>query len=197
MTSSEVPQRRADARRSRVAILDAAVQLLSTDPDASVEAVAAAAGVTRQTVYAHFPSRGQLLTAALDRVTEGSVAAMDAADPEGGLAADALLRLLDAGTRAARQYSGLIQRAASLPVSPQVDRERHGPVADRLERVIRRGQEAGEFDGRLSSDWLVAVTITLGHAAAAEVEAGRMSEREATEALHVSLLRVCGAGGST
>ncbi|MFG3420602.1 TetR/AcrR family transcriptional regulator [Micromonospora sp. NPDC049460] len=191
MTSS--PKRRADALRSRAAVLDAAVRLLSTHPDASVEAVASAAGVTRQTVYAHFSSRQQLLAAVLDRVTEEVVAAMDAADTDTGPAADALLRMLDVSAREAGKYRGLLQAISALPVSPQADQERHAPVADRLGRVVRRGQEAGEFDDRLPADWFVAVVVKLGHAASEEADAGRMSEADATAALRTSLLRVLGA----
>ncbi|MCT2589772.1 TetR/AcrR family transcriptional regulator [Streptomyces sp. N2-109] len=189
--------RRADARRSRASILEAALRLLNSQPDASVEAIATAAGVTRQTVYAHFPSREQLLTVALDQVTEETVAAMDASDLETGPAADALLRLLDAGSRTARRYPGLLQMTASLPVSAQADHARHAPVADRLRRVIERGQQAGEFDGRFSPDWLVAVTVKLGHAAAEEADAGRMSDEQAAEALHTTLLRALAAPART
>ncbi|WP_328360232.1 TetR/AcrR family transcriptional regulator [Streptomyces sp. NBC_00445] len=197
MTPRQAPQRRADAQRSRAAILEAAVRLLNTHPDTSVEVIATAAGVTRQTVYAHFPSREQLLTAALDRITEEAVAAMDAAGLDTGPAADALLRLLDASNRTAGRYPVLLQKISLLPVDPYTDHERHAPVADRLKRVIQRGQETGEFDGRLPPDWLVAVTINLGHAASGEVGAGRMSSEEAAEALHTSLLRVLGAVAPT
>lgn len=193
MTPSPARNRRADAQRSRSGILDAAVQLLTAHPDASLEAIAAAAGVTRQTVYAHFPSRGRLLAAVLDRITEETVAAMDAADPTTGPAAGALLRLLDASTRATGRYRVLLQNLAALPVSPQADRERHAPVADRLEQLIRRGQQSGEFDDQLAPDWLVAVTISLAHAAGAQVDAGRLPSGEAAETLRTTLLRVLGA----
>lgn len=183
-------KRRADAERSRAAILDAAVQVLNTDPEASVEAIAAAAGVTRQTVYAHFPSREQLLAGVLDHLTDEAVAAMDAAEVDTGPAADALLRLIEAADRTSGRYPVLLRKLNSLPVSPRTDHERHAPVADRLKRIIQRGQESGEFDRLLSPDWLVAVTVKLGHTAAEEVEAGRMSGAEATKALRTSLLRV-------
>jgi AcrR family transcriptional regulator len=174
-------------------VLDAAVHLLNAHPDASLEAIATAAGVTRQTVYAHFPSRQHLLAAVLDRITGEAVAAMDAADPTTGPAADALIRLLDASTRATGRYRNLLPKLASLPVSPQADHERHAPVADRLKQLIQRGQQTGEFDGRLAPDWLVAVTISLAHTASQEVDAGRLSSKEAAQTLHTTLLRILGA----
>lgn len=187
---------RADARRSRAAVLDAAVRLLDARPDASVEAIATAAGVTRQTVYAHFPSREGLLSAVADLLTEEAVAAMDAADLDAGTATEALLRLLEASGRAARRHPVLLRTIAALPMDPGADQERHAPVAERLRRVIQRGRESGEFDRALPADWLVTATVALGHAAAAEGDAGRMSGDAAAAALHTSLLRVFGVAGS-
>ena len=54
----------------------------------------------------------------------------------------------------------------------------------------RRGREAGEFDDGLPLDWQIAVTVKLGHAASEEVDAGRLSEEEATRTLRTTLLRV-------
>ncbi|MGI5348272.1 TetR/AcrR family transcriptional regulator [Streptomyces sp. CA-250714] len=194
MTPSPVrPQarnRRADARRSRASILDAAIRLLNERPEASVEAVASAAGVTRQTVYAHFPSREQLLTAVLDRLTERAVAAMAAADPDSGPAAEALLRLLDASAQVAGEYPALVRRLGALPASVREDAERHVPVAELLERVIQRGQADGEFDDRLPTEWLVTATIALAHAATTETEAGHLTDQQARELLHTSLRRL-------
>jgi AcrR family transcriptional regulator len=193
LSSRETPRhRRADANRSRAAVLDAAARLLNDRPDTSMEAVAAEAGVTRQTVYAHFPSRDDLVAAVVDKITEVAIAAMDAADPDDGPAAAALLRMLDASRQVTEQYPGLVV-IASEPVSAEIDRARHTPVTDRLKRVIRRGQEAGEFAPRPSPDWMAAAAIALGHAAYGEVIGGRMSRAQAEIALHTSLLRVVGA----
>ncbi|MGH3112703.1 MAG: TetR/AcrR family transcriptional regulator, partial [Gaiellaceae bacterium] len=77
-------RRRADAERSIAAILDAAIEVLSERPAASVEEIAGAAGVARQTVYAHYPSREALLQAVVDRALAETVAAIDAAEPDEG-----------------------------------------------------------------------------------------------------------------
>ncbi|MFI6068583.1 TetR/AcrR family transcriptional regulator [Micromonospora sp. NPDC051227] len=194
MIGSADRNRRADARRNSSAILDAAVRLLDAQPDASLDAIASAAGVTRQTVYAHFPSREHLMAAVVRQITDEAVAAMDAADPDNGSATEALIRVLQAGAQTATRYPALIQQIASLPVSPHVDEERHAPVADRINRVIQRGQTSGEFDKGLPAGWLAAITIKLGHAAGEEVDAGRMSPAEAAEALRTVLIRMLRPG---
>ncbi|RBQ22111.1 TetR/AcrR family transcriptional regulator [Spongiactinospora rosea] len=189
MSRYQARNRRADAVRSRAAILDAALRLLRADPDASVEAIAAAADVTRQTVYAHFRSRERLLAAVVEQVTGETAAAMDAADPDTGPAAEALLRVLDAAARTAERYPGLVQAIVTNPVSPRTDREAHAPISERLIRVIERGRASGEFDAGLPAGWLATVTITLAHAAGEQVAAGLMPPEEAARAMRTTLLR--------
>ncbi|WP_280363843.1 TetR/AcrR family transcriptional regulator [Nocardia wallacei] len=188
MVSSSAPRRRADAERSRAAILEAATRLLADRPGAGLAAIAAEAGVTRQTVYAHFASRDELLAAVMDIVTERTVAAMNAADPDSGPAADALVRMLEISWRAFESHPVLHR----VEATPQGDRDRHIPVDDYLRRLIRRGQRAGEFDRTQPPSWLAAAVIALGHAAGEEVKAGRMSVEEAEERLRVSVLRLVG-----
>ncbi|SCL30879.1 transcriptional regulator, TetR family [Micromonospora rhizosphaerae] len=191
MSEQTSPERRrrvrAEARRSVSAILDAAIRVLGERPQASMEEIAAAAGLSRQTVYAHFPSRDALVAAVFQRMTDDAIAAMDAADLDEGPAPAALLRLLDAGWRT-------IQRFPMLQVDTgSADPDLHGPVVDRLLRLIERGQRSGEFDAQASPGWLIAATIALGHAAGAEAAAGRMSADDAAAALRASILRVYGA----
>lgn len=65
---------RSDAAKNRAALLDAARVELNRDPDASLDAIAAAAGLTRRSVYGHFPSR-EALVAELAAVGAARVAA--------------------------------------------------------------------------------------------------------------------------
>jgi AcrR family transcriptional regulator len=190
MASASGGNRRADARRSRAAILDAAVDLLSVDPECRVESIAAAAGVTRQTVYAHFSSRERLLAAVLQRVDESAAAALDAVDLDTGSATDALLRLLETSARITARHRPLFRMIRELPVPTADDRRSHAPVIGRLGQLILRGQRAGEFDGRLSPGWLAAAVVQLGHTAGDEVDAGRMTRDEAVLALRLSVLRL-------
>jgi len=52
---------RRDAVENRAALLTAARAVLNRDPDASLEAIAAEAGLSRRSVYGHFPTRDDLL----------------------------------------------------------------------------------------------------------------------------------------
>lgn len=195
VTGGRRRRRRSDAEHSAAAVLDAAVQVLGRHPDAKVEQVAAAAGVTRQTVYAHYPSRPHLVAAVVDRITAEAVAALDAADVDGRGAAQALLGWLDVTWRLFDRYPLLRHLSVSGVEPAESDRE-HAPVVERLERLIRRGQETGEFDAALDPAWLVSATIALGHAAGAEVAAGRMTTTQTAAALRRSVLRLYGAGGA-
>jgi AcrR family transcriptional regulator len=182
-------RQRAEARRSIAAILDAATEALNADPGASVEDIARAAGVSRQTVYAHFPSREALLDAVIGRATTEVAAAFDAAGLDDLPPAAALVRLLDAGWQVAARY----QFAWHLPaVSTEQDAHRHAPVLDRMLELIQRGQDAGELDATLAPSWLLAASLALGRAAEQEVKAGRMTTGEATHTMHHTVLRLLG-----
>ena len=178
-------RRRADADRSRAAILTAAITLLDERIDASVERVAEAAGVTRQTVYAHFPSRDALLNAVVDELTRETLQAIDALDLDHGPALDTLLQLIDLGWRSFEQHPLLLH-----PPQPAGPDERHDPVVERFERLIRRGQRAREITRDLPVGWLVTALVALGHAAGESVAAGRLPAGRASAALHASIIRL-------
>jgi AcrR family transcriptional regulator len=194
--SSAEPRRRADAVRSSAAILDAACRVLSEQPEASIEEIALAAGVARQTVYAHYPSRERLISAVIDRVTAESVALVEAAALDVGPPAAALVRLLRASWQFLARYPFLLHGSIAQ-VGPQEAHEHHEPILAPLERLITRGQETGDFDRHLSPTWLLAAVIALGEAAGAEVGAGRMTAEEAAAALQHSILRVFGVVADT
>ena len=180
-------RQRADAQQSIAAILRAAAEALNVNPAASVEDIARAAGVTRQTVYAHFPSRETLIEAVTEQATTEVAAAFEKAGLDEAPPTVALARLLDTGWRVAARYPFLWH----LPsVSAGQDRDRHGPVLDRMLAIIERGQETGDFDRALSASWLLTAALALGRAAEDEVKAGRMTIDQASHAVHHSYLRL-------
>ncbi|KTR78849.1 transcriptional regulator [Microbacterium oxydans] len=60
-TAAPAPRRRRDALANRESLLRAAQSVLATNPTASLDAIAQAAGLTRRAVYGHFADRDSLL----------------------------------------------------------------------------------------------------------------------------------------
>jgi len=188
---SELPKgRRADARRSIAAVLQAAIELLGRRPDASMDEIAAAAGVTRQTIYAHYPSRQALLRAMTRHITAEVARELGELDLCGGSATDALSRWLTAVWGILQRYPVLLTPAVAAPESRD-EMEAHEPIIGGLVRVINRGRRRREFDHTMPTAWYLAAIIGLGHAAGQEVAAGRMTAARAGAAFRESALRIC------
>lgn len=184
-------KQRADAVRSVTAIVDAAIDLLGARPEASIEDIAQRAGVARQTVYAHFPSREVLVRAVEQRALAETIATIEAAELQRGPAAEALDRLVQAGWRTLERYPVLMELRRDM--SAEEELALHGPILERLERLVRRGQRRGEFDRSLPPAWLLTAFLALSHAAAEEVKAARLSPPQALDVLRRSVLRLFGA----
>ena len=152
-----------------------------------MEEIAAAAGVARQTVYAHYPTRDALLAAAFAEVVAEVTAALSALDLRTGSAAAALDRWIDLSWDLIRRYPLLLHPGLAAPGD---DHDDHLPITGPLMALVERGQRVGEFDPEQSAGWLVAATIGLGHAAAQEAAAGRMSLAEAGAAFGGSVRRL-------
>jgi AcrR family transcriptional regulator len=183
-------RRRSDARRSIDAILNAACTVLGERPDASMEEIATTAGVTRQTVYAHFPSRDALIAALVQTAGAGTLAAIGSGRLDTAPPADALREFLDMCWELMRRYPFLL----ALARVPQPDGDAvHEAATAKLEQIIRRGQGTGDFDRALSAAWLATAILGLVHTAAEQVTTGHMSAGETAALLLDSTLRLCGA----
>ncbi|WP_405851725.1 TetR/AcrR family transcriptional regulator [Streptomyces sp. NBC_00090] len=137
--------------RTRRAILDAAVSLLSTDHAASLGDVAEAAGVGRTTVHRYFPERSDLLAAIGADVRERVAAATDRARLDEGPAPEAMERLC-------LEYFELGDRLMLLYDVPQFIAwsgiEEETPADLAVLALVRRGQEEGSLDGTVDVSWL-------------------------------------------
>lgn len=172
MTTVSRPRRRADAERSIARIVAAARTSLSDNPDATVDDIAKAAGVGRMTLYGHFPGRPQLVEAALVdalRVGEETLSAVDLS----GDARAALTRLLTSSWSLVAESTALLIAAQKVLSAGRL-RELHGAPAERVEELIRRGQQQGVFRTDLPITWLVSVVHYVLNGAAEEHRAGRI-----------------------
>ncbi|MDT0614060.1 TetR/AcrR family transcriptional regulator [Streptomyces lancefieldiae] len=171
------PRRRADAARNIAAIVDAALDCFRKDPGASLTAVANAAGVSRVTLYAHFPSREALLAAVLAHSVERADAALAAQRLEEGDAGEAFSRLVRSSWGILEQHAFLLSIAEGTVPASQL-RKHHAKVLGRVEAVLGRGQEEGAFRTDLPTNWLVTTFYSLLHAAALEGEQRHLKKKE-------------------
>jgi AcrR family transcriptional regulator len=150
MTAVEYRPLRADAARNVERILRAARDVYAElGPDAPVEAVARHAGVGERTLYRRFPTKADLVRAALDQsIAEDLTPAIERArrsdDPRGGLA-----HLIEAAiSLGAREHHLLnaAHRAGSL--TPDISNS----LDEALNDLIRRGQETGQVRADLVAD---------------------------------------------
>jgi AcrR family transcriptional regulator len=178
---SEKPVR-ADARRNAERILDATAELLAADPSASLEQMAARAGVTRATLYHHFAGRDALLDALTARSVIEVTAAVESARPDEGSATEATERVVRAAWQVVGRYRGLVivnpRRLERADL-----RRRLGPALGPVRALIVRGQRSGEFDPELPAEWLIGVITDLIHAASGQVTVGAMDADAAERTL--------------
>jgi serine phosphatase RsbU (regulator of sigma subunit) len=78
-------RRRSDARRNRERILEAARRLVAQSPAATLADVAVAAGVSRSTLYRHFPGRAELMGALAEPARHDGAGGREEASPAGRL----------------------------------------------------------------------------------------------------------------
>ena len=189
MSAPDTPREpaRADARRNHEAVLAAALRLLTDDPDASMRQIADASGLTRTTVYRHFPSREDLLraifrvvAAEIDSATEAAVAG----DPSLEQVMAAVTRMAFALGRRFRfldGYDALADEAAQ--------RAGEGAMVRWLTRARARGEVRDDMPATWQMRMMRATTMAAVEAEhEGEVAAGDDGERLLTATL-VALLR--------
>jgi TetR/AcrR family transcriptional regulator, mexCD-oprJ operon repressor len=190
--SADIPTRlRADARRNIAMILDAAESCLARDPDASMSEIAAAAGLGRVTIYGHFSSRQVLVEVVVHRVLEAANAALNEVDLSGD-PGEAFQRLVDATWQVTLRSGNLIIAAdKSLPATT-VRQAHAGGLEARVRNMFSAGQRSGAFRSDLSADWLMATFHAVLHAAANEIDAGRLERAEASRVITSTMLAALG-----
>lgn len=162
MTASD--HRRATAKRNAAAILDATERLIAQRTPLSMAAIAAEAGVSRPTLYAHYKTLAEVLETAVRRAVDESLAAVEKAEPDVGPPREALERMVDASWGELARRDSLARAAAEhLPAGHL--RRSHAPLMAHMTRLVERGQEEGVFRKDLSSQWLVTAFYSLVHAA--------------------------------
>src|SRR5260370_11442031 len=127
------------AERNIEAILDAAEELLEVQGHATISAVAAQAGVSRVTVYAHFPTWEALLEAAVERAVGRTMRALESASPDEGPPLEALDRMLAGAWQHLARYGAMARAVAEL-LTPEAVTRTHQAAHQAVGAVLARGQ---------------------------------------------------------
>jgi AcrR family transcriptional regulator len=152
---------RADAERTVRTILEAAERVLSADPAATMEQIAAAAGVARTTVHRRFATRDALIDALGAWATRRFAEAVDAVPVEDAPPLVALYQVTASVLEVKIGWGFGMARAAASP-DPEVARV-HADVHARCERLFRRAREAGVLRADTDVAWARRVYYALIH----------------------------------
>ena len=168
-------QRRSDAERNRRLVIETGVELLSRDPELSMQELADASGVGRTTLYRHFPNRESLLEAVIAEIVDGAreeiAAAVAEADPE-----LAIRSLSAASIDLALRFGHLF--AARDGASPTYEAFKEDETSPAL-RFLEVARERGEIRVDLPVGWLRSVIQAVTFTALDEIEAGIIPAEDA------------------
>ncbi|MFJ8542374.1 TetR/AcrR family transcriptional regulator [Streptomyces sp. NPDC093586] len=149
---------RADAERSVRAILEAAERVLAEEPGASMEQIAAAAGVARTTIHRRFANRQALVEALASSAARQLARAVDDGRPDTAPPLVAMhritanvLQVKSAWTFALEQSTDPDSEAVAL----------HQDIARRCITVLKRAQDDGLIDEAADLDWVRRVYYAL------------------------------------
>jgi AcrR family transcriptional regulator len=178
--------RRADAERTVQAILEAAERVLSADPTASMEQIAAAAGVARTTVHRRFATRDALIDELTGWAGRRFGDAVRRARPETAPPLVALYQVTANVLDVKIGWAFAMSRVFSA--DPQV-----AGMREQCDRLFLRARDAGVIRSDVDLDWARRVYYALIH------EATQQPEPTDTDALATlvvdTLLRGIGANG--
>jgi AcrR family transcriptional regulator len=143
-SADAIPAQRADARRNREAILEAArMGFAEHGYDCQMEDIARGARVGVGTVYRHFPNKEALLDALVadrfDRLAEETAKALDKDDPW-----EAFCELMRWSATYQAEDRGLSEVLGSRPLMGEAAAAKSGLV-DLSQKLMRKAQRAGKM----------------------------------------------------
>lgn len=183
--------RRRDALENREALLEAAARVLRRDPEASIDAAAAEAGLSRRALYGHFASRDALLSELVERGTARIAAALaDVRDD------DPVLHVARIGIALWQEISE-VKLVARVIVRGPLEREAARglePVRASLREAIERGAAVGAFRADVAPEIVARLVEESALSVLDEVVRSGLGDAQARRLVVVTALGVAGLG---
>jgi AcrR family transcriptional regulator len=177
--------KRRDARANRQAVVDAAMELLTEDPDAGMTAIAERTGLGRTTVYRHFPNRAKLFEGLIEEVLAKGNAEVETAISQDPRVRPVLRAVAAMNVELGMRYRFLFAHQESTkPAMQRAGREGEDAVTDYLAAARERGEIRTDQPLR----WLVAAHLAISLAMIGELRAGRVDREHATTLLGDTLI---------
>ncbi len=153
---------RADARRNRQAVLDAASKLFTEQGlDAQMPDVARAANVGVGTVYRHFPTKDQLIAAIasqhFDRIAERGREDLELADPWEGIS-----DFIRFAIQIQADDRGLCEIMSSRPELMDTAARAAG-LPELCDKLVKRAQQSGQLRSDLDWEDVPMIACGIGH----------------------------------
>jgi AcrR family transcriptional regulator len=181
---------RIDARRNREAVIDAALELLAEQPNASMATIAERSGLGRTTVYRHFPHREDLVLALFGRVVEDARTMTTEVIERCSSAREVLAELGPAIVGIGRRYQFLeSQRQHGEEVLTESTLDPDDPVR----HFLIAAQRCGEVRSDLPVQWVLSMMSAMANGAMVELGSGRIEAEEAGRLLGDALVRAFAA----
>ncbi|MCX2968891.1 MULTISPECIES: TetR/AcrR family transcriptional regulator [Streptomyces] len=139
--------------RTRRAILDAALAVLTEDRTASLSEIARAAEVGRSTLHRYFPDRAALVSALFEDASQATARTIEEAALDRGTPAEALRRLVPALFELGPRVNFLFNETQVTDATWDTEawEKAHWPVG----ALYERGRAQGYFDTGIDVDWFI------------------------------------------
>ena len=197
MKSMSGRRQRSDARRSRAAILEATLETLGEHPGATLGDIAAAAGVSRGTLYGHFASRRALIVATFQWMMSEVDRQLAGLDPD--LPAPESLDEVVATSWWVLGHCAGMMVAARPEISARELRRLHDEPLARIRTLLVRGRSDGVFRSDQNLQWQTECVYAILQAGASQIREGQLLPPEAAAEMITtvrSVLRAEGAGSA-
>ena len=142
------------AQRSREALLEAAIDVLLSNPLATLSEIAIYAGVGRATLYRHFETREQLLMTLANQCLEETEAKCKYIEDDGLIGRHALEAIFKEVIKLGKKYKFLLSLWQYVEQNKDFRKIYEDQLA-RLEQRIIEAKHAGDIKETVPSKWAV------------------------------------------